>query len=154
MHRKVLLEDRCVLCEESESLGHILWGCHIAREAWNETSLKLDSPSQSPKEFIDVVWLLMETLGEKNWEEFAIMAWLLWNNRNYVRHGGSCKSGMSIAWEARKYETEVRDSLPIQGKATPTTSWTKSWVPPLPGKYKVNIDAAVFKDQGCCGLVL
>ena len=54
----------------------------------------------------------METSGEKNWEEFAIMAWLLWNNRNYVRHEGSYKSGKSIAWEARKYETEVRESLP------------------------------------------
>ncbi|KAL0016440.1 hypothetical protein SO802_003509 [Lithocarpus litseifolius] len=146
------LKDRCDLCEESESSGHILWGCHIAREAWNEKSLKLDCPSRSPREFIEVVWWLMETPGEKNWEEFAIMAWLLWNNRNYVRHGGSCKSGKSIAWEASKYETEVRDSLPIQGKAAPTTSRTKHWVPPLPGKYKVNIDAAVFKEQGCCGV--
>ncbi|KAL0003137.1 hypothetical protein SO802_016918 [Lithocarpus litseifolius] len=129
---KMIWNLRCDLCEESESSGHILWGCHIAREAWNEKSLKLDCPSRSPKEFIEVVWLLMETPGEKNWEEFAIMAWLLWNNRNCVRHGGSCKSGKSIAWEASKYEAEVRDSLPIQGKAAPTTSRTKHWVPPLP----------------------
>ena len=152
MHCKVLLEDMCDLCEESESSSHILWGCHIAREAWNETSLKPDNPSQSLKEFIDVVWLLMETLGEKNWEEFAIMAWLLWNNRNCVRHGGSHKSGKSIAWEARKYETKVHDSLPTQGNVALTTSRTKCWVPPLPDKYKVNIDAAVFKEQACCGV--
>ena len=94
----------------------------------------------------------METSGEKNWEEFAIMAWLLWNNRNYVRHKGSYKSGKSIAWEARKYETEVRESLPTQGNVVPTTSRTKLCVPPLPGKYKVNIDAAMFKEQGCCGV--
>ncbi|KAK9994125.1 hypothetical protein SO802_023828 [Lithocarpus litseifolius] len=128
--------------EESEADGH---ESMVGGEA-------LDCPSRSPKEFIEVVWLLMETPGEKNWEEFAIMAWLLWNNRNCVRHGGSCKSGKSIAWEASKYEAEVRDSLPIQSKAAPTTSRTKHWIPPLPGKYKVNIDAVVFKEQGCCGV--
>lgn len=92
----------------------------------------------------------METLGEQNWEEFAIMAWLLWNNRNSVRHRGNGKSGKSIAWEAIKYETEVCDSLPIQGKASPTTSRKKHSVPPPPplSKYKFNIDAAVFNEHG------
>lgn len=55
MHRKVLMDDKCDLCGESKSSGHILWGCTIAREAWNKTKFKLDRPNRSPKEFIDVV---------------------------------------------------------------------------------------------------
>ena len=89
LNRKVQKEDKCDFCGESESAGHILWGCLIAKETWNATKLKLPNLSQLPKDFLDVVWLLMEEPGEKNWEGFAIMAWSLWTNRNLVRHGGA-----------------------------------------------------------------
>lgn len=92
----------------------------------------------------------METPGEKNWEEFAITTWGLWNNRNSVRHGGNYKRGKTIVWEARKYENEVRDSLPNQGSAAPPCPQRKHQIPPPLGEYKVNIDAAVFKEQSCC----
>ena len=89
LNRKVQKEDNCDFCGESESAGHILRGCLIAKETWNATKLKLPNLSQLPKDFLDVVWLLMEEPGEKNWEGFAIMAWSLWTNRNLVRHGGA-----------------------------------------------------------------
>lgn len=76
----------------------------------------------------------------------------LWNNRNFVRHGGNCKRGKTIVWEVRKYENEARDSLSNQGSAAPPTLQTKHQIPPPPGKYKVNVDAAMFKEQGCCGI--
>ncbi|XP_023915574.1 uncharacterized protein LOC112027137 [Quercus suber] len=104
-------------------------------------------------DFLDVVWLLMEAPGEKNWEGFAIMAWsLLWNNRNSAWHGGVCKRGKTIAGEAQKYEDEVRASMPVQRNGTPPAPRIKQWTPPPRGKYKINTDAAVFQDLGCCGV--
>ena len=77
MHRKVVKEDKCDLCGECESLGHILWGCKVAKEAWSETSSKLDRLNRPLKDFLNVVWLLMASSSEKDWVKFAITAWLL-----------------------------------------------------------------------------
>ena len=59
--------------------------------------------NRPPKDFLDVVWLLMASSREKDWEKFAITTWLLWNNRNSVRFGGKCKNGKTIEGEARTY---------------------------------------------------
>lgn len=75
----------------------------IAKETWVETKFRLDNLIQPPKDFLDVVWLLMESLGEKNWEGFSITAWSLWNHRNLVWHGGFCKQEKTIVGEAQKY---------------------------------------------------
>ena len=103
MHRKVVKEDKCDLCGECESSGHILWGCKVAKEAWSETSFKLDRLDRPPKDFLDVVWLLMASSSEKDWVKFVVTAWLLWNNRNSVRFGDKCKNGKTIDGEARIY---------------------------------------------------
>ena len=50
-----------------------------------------------------MVWLLMASSGEKDWEKFAVTAWLLWNNRNAVRFGGKCKNGKTFEGEVRNY---------------------------------------------------
>ena len=93
LHRKVLTEDFCDFCGESETSGHALWGCVIAKETWAETKFRIDKLIHPPKEFLDVVWLLLESPGDMNWEAFAITAWDLWNNRNAVQHGEVCKRG-------------------------------------------------------------
>ena len=152
MHRKVLTEDKCDFCGDSESSGHILWGCMIAKETWNETKFKIDNLIQPLNNFLDMVWLLMETPKEKNWKVFAIMAWSLWNNKNLAHHGGVCKWWKTIAWEAKKYVDEMRASIPIHNKGILLGPMIKHWDPPPQGKDKVNIDVAVFKEQGCCGI--
>ncbi|XP_050259013.1 uncharacterized protein LOC126704013 [Quercus robur] len=142
----------CDLCGECESSGHILWGCKVAKEAWSETSFKLDRLDCPPKEFLDVVWLLMASSGEKDWEKFAVTVWLLWNNRNAVRFGGKCKNGKTIEGEARIYMEEFRAACLNVGQKTQPATRVKHWTPPTQGKYKVNVDAVVFKEQRCCGL--
>ena len=52
----------------------------------------------------------------------------------------------------KKYEDKVRASIPIHYKGTPPGPMIKHWALPPQGKYKVNIDAAVFKEQGYCGI--
>ena len=60
----------------------------------------------------------MASSGEKDWEKFAVMAWLLWNNRNAVRFGGKCKNGKTIEGEARIYLEEFRAACLNMGQKT------------------------------------
>ena len=127
-YRKVILEDNCDLCGEYESSGHILWGCRVAREAWSESKLRIGNLDRPPMDFIDVVWLLMTSAGEMDWEKFAVTAWLLWNNRNSVRFRGTCKSGKTIEREARMYVKEYRVAWLTEGHSG-------SSLDPSPSRY-------------------
>ena len=152
MHRKVVKEDKCDLCGECESSGHILWGCKVTKETWSETSFKLDRLDRPPKDFLNVVWLLMASSGEKDWEKFAVTAWLLWNNRNSVRFGGKCKNGKTFEGEARNYVEDFRAACLTECQKAQPAPRVKHWTPPPQGMYKVNVDVVVFMEQRCCGI--
>ena len=79
------------------------------------------------------------------------MAWGMWNNRNTIRHGGVCKRGKTIEREAQKYELEVCTSIPVSCIGASFAPRLKRWSLPPKGKYKVNTDATIFNDLGCCG---
>ena len=99
---------------------------------------------------MDVVWALREKKVELDWVSFAITAWLIWNNRNSFKHEGKCKDAKRIAKEARELVKEVQESQnPISQRMA---SGCNQWRPPTKGRYKVNVDGAVFAKVGCCGV--
>ena len=100
-------EDGCDICGESETSGHCLWSCILAKETWRGLGFNIDCFVPPPVEFLDVFWQLLESQGDKDWEFFAIVAWCLWNNRNSFRHGGVSKQGKTIKADARRYWEEV-----------------------------------------------
>ena len=65
MCRKIIMEDCCDFCGESESSGHILWSCTIAKETWKEVGINCSILSQTPTEFLDV-WFMKNTEGEND----------------------------------------------------------------------------------------
>ena len=79
------------------------------------------------------------------------MAWCLWNNRNSFQHGGVSKQGKTIKADARRYWEEVRTAVPPKVQVLRPLLYHKHWFPPPQDWYKVNVDAAVFKEQGTCG---
>ena len=87
---------------------------------------------------------------EIDWELFAITAWSLWSNRNSVCHGGKSKAADVIAQEVTAYTKEVRQHNKVQSR--PSHSARQTWTPPRRGHYKVNVDGAVYKELGCCGV--
>ena len=71
-----------------ESSGHALWDCVVAAEAWKEVGINLPNLKQPMKNFVDVVWSFKERDGVSDWELFAIIAWMVWNNHNVFKHEG------------------------------------------------------------------
>ncbi|XP_023927441.1 uncharacterized protein LOC112038812 [Quercus suber] len=138
------------MCGGCESSTHILWNCKFAKEVWKEAELGLLMLNHPTRDFVDVVWALKERRVDLDWDLFAITAWLIWNNRNSFKHEGKCKEEMRIAKEAHELRKEVQESQnsSSQGMA----SGYNQWRPLTKGRYKVNVDGAVFAKMGCCGV--
>ena len=58
-------DDCCDFCKESETSSHCLWSCIIVKDTWKGLGFNIDN-SVPPKEFLDVFWLLLESLGDKD----------------------------------------------------------------------------------------
>ena len=99
---------------------------------------------------LDLLWLVMDAKPVQDLEAFATTTWFLWNNRNSVRHGGQCKSAIKILEDSKQYLKEFRGVFELPLPRQPHS--LKSWSPLQIGWYKVNIDEAVFKDIGHCGI--
>lgn len=78
-------------------------------EVWKEAELGLPVPNQPIRDFVDVVWALKERKVDLDWDLFAIMAWLIWNNRNSFKYEGKCKEARRIAKEARDLGQEMQE---------------------------------------------
>ncbi|KAL0011807.1 hypothetical protein SO802_006915 [Lithocarpus litseifolius] len=74
------------------------------------------------------------------------------DEKNTVRHGGASKQGKTIAEEARRYREEVRTTVLPKCQLPKPLGNHKHWSPPPQDWYKVNVDAAVFKENGTCGI--
>ena len=106
--RKVSINDHCGFCGDCESLGHILWDCKVSVEVWREMDIGLPRLNQPTRDFMDVVWVVMERKGGTDWVLFAITAWQIWNNTNKLEHEGRCKEPRRIAREVRDFGLEIQ----------------------------------------------
>ena len=81
--------------------------------------------------FLDLLWLVMDAKPVQDLEAFATTTWFLWYNRNFVKHGGQCKSAFKILEDSKQYLEEFRgiSELPFPRQPHPL----KSWSPPQIG---------------------
>ena len=68
------LEDCCVVCGLSETSGHTLRGYEFAKTIWSATKIKLPWLPDPLRDFIDLVWMVMESHSNIDWVKFAVIA--------------------------------------------------------------------------------
>ena len=136
------------MCGQSETSGHILWGCQYAKAVWSGTKIKLQWPQDPLNDFIDIVWETMNSHPQVDWTMFAMTAWSLWNNRNSVIHEGKCKGNGVLIRSVADYVDEIKQEKQPQLWQPPKT--TRPWSPPRQDWYKINTDVVVFREIGCC----
>nr|XP_023925843.1 uncharacterized protein LOC112037261 [Quercus suber] len=142
--------DDCVLCGKVESSGYTLWDCWLAKTVWKESKLPLPKFSNPHCDFIDLVWKFWEDRKGLDWKHLATTAWCIWKNRNVAKFERKCKQAKTIVLEAKALVKEFNTQNVVPRQIAPPR--TVRWTPPCEGWYKVNVDRAVFKELGSCGI--
>ena len=102
-------------------------------------------------DFLQLFEALVDRLSTPEMELFLVQAWLIWNQRNVMVHGGQMKNSGWLTKRAAKLLEEYKKAqatLKISC-ATPGSSY---WKPPLQDVYKLNFDAAVLLNLNCSGV--
>lgn len=94
-------------------MGHVLWGCPKAKEAYECSKLVSSSTDQANLSFQDVMWKLLmnEDVGEDHVTQVVTIAWAQWHIRNEVRFGGGRKLGQQIFRWASDHLKEYRAAM-------------------------------------------
>lgn len=91
LKRKFIQEELCEGCNEApETVGHALWSCPKAKEAWDCSKLVISWHEGANQSFQDFMWELLIN-GDARDDQVALavtIAWALWHNRNEMRYGG------------------------------------------------------------------
>ena len=149
--RKILDDDRCHCCKRfAETAIHAVWVCGAAQDVWAGSITPLQKWSTNYHDFRSLFESLMERLSKAELEFFLVQAWLIWNQRNAVIHGGQLREPGWLNRRAEEFLAEYRKSQVV---LTPLNGLFGScmWRAPPSEEFKMNFDVAVFSDQHCSG---
>ena len=148
--RKIPLDVECDICGGVETAGHVFWSYELAVAVWQMANLKAPGLTTNPPNFLDLFWCVKEAKPSQDLEAFATFAWSLWNNRNAVRHGEAGITALQIFEASHAFLNEFQACCVLPHPPLP--HGPSLWRPPHLDCYKVNVDGAVFKDRGHCGI--
>ena len=153
MKRHITTDDKCDECgKEFESICHLFWFCDKAKEVWANTKLVFPFQIGQTWSFVDVVWQIVrcDSVSPSLLEKVAAICWGVWKNRCEVRHGGHHRSSSDIARSSLVLleEFQVANEL----SASPIAKDNIKWSPPALGRYKLNVDGAVFSQFKATGM--
>ncbi|KAL0010846.1 hypothetical protein SO802_005954 [Lithocarpus litseifolius] len=157
--KRVLLDELCPVCSrDQESTIHALWECEAAQDIWHGSARALQKCGTGQTDFITLLEYLLDRMEKTEVELMIVQAWLIWNQRNRVVHGGKF---MDPGWlnkravELLEEYQRSQDSLhadAVQGTTRQVTQNVgTSWQPPPQSVYKLNYDAAMFIDNASSG---
>ena len=149
--RKILENVMCHCCKRfAETALHAMWDCGAAQDVWAGSITSLQKWSTSCHDFRGLFEALMDRLQKEKLEIFLVQAWLIWNQRNTVIHGGHLREPGWLNKRAEEFLEEYRKAQPV---LTPSNESSGSciWRAPPAKEFKLNFDATVFYNQHCSG---
>ena len=65
-------------------------------------------------EFLNLVWEVVDSCTNVKWVLFTVTTWSLWNNRNFVIHGGNSKGKEGLINSVVGYVEEIKSEKTTQ----------------------------------------
>ena len=93
---------------------------------------------------------LMARLTIEELELFLVQAWIIWNQRNTLIHGKRMQAPGVLNKRAEDYLDEFRHAQLCLVTREPSL-FPIRWRPPPLNRFKLNFDAAIFKDEDASG---
>ena len=91
--RRIILDNVCQGYKRSlESVVHAIWECCVAHDVWARSFISLQKCSNDQHYIIQLFENLLERLSTGEFELFLVQAWIIWNQRNTVVHGGQLRT--------------------------------------------------------------
>ena len=79
----------CPICMRFPKLAiHALWECEVAKDVWAGSLKILQKGVSGLADFLHVMKCLLDWIELHDMEEVLVQAWQIWNQRNWVVHGG------------------------------------------------------------------
>ncbi|XP_075670050.1 uncharacterized protein LOC142639797 [Castanea sativa] len=82
---------------------HAIWECGIAQDVWVGCAISLQKCIFGFHDVVALFEYLMDRLSTSEFEVFLVHAWLLWNQRNVVAHGGQIRDPKLLNQRAVEY---------------------------------------------------
>ena len=81
--RKIKVDPQCeVCCQKTESTGHLLWECPLARNVWALCRGKIQKCSNDAQDFFALFQMQADRLTKMELDRWATISWAIWNARN------------------------------------------------------------------------
>ena len=147
----IIADNWCEACKtEPETEIHALWNCAVAQDIWASCSTRLQKCHVGLKDMMQLWEQLTVRLTIDEFELFLVQAWLIWNQRNALIHGIQLQEPGILNRRAEDYLAEFRLAH-SRLVTSPPSSNLISWRPPPPNRFKLNFDAAMFKEVDASG---
>ncbi|CAJ2653028.1 unnamed protein product [Trifolium pratense] len=150
--RRVTCPLLCPLCEQSnEDDWHILFNCNDSLQARQAAGLEqvIAARMQQYHTTQDVIKSICHDMDRDTAGLFAVLLWVLWNNRNDKVWNGSTEAGRSLGLKARQLWCEwysVQTQWQQRPGAEQQQQQVLTWQKPPTGWYKCNADAGFYNE--------
>ena len=144
--KQIIADNRCEACKtEPKTEIHALWNCGVVQDIWAGCSVRLQKCHVGLEDMMQLWEELTVRLTIDEFELFLVQTWLIWNQRNALIHGKQMQEPGILNRRAEDYLAEFRFAH-SRLVTSPPSSNPISWRPPLPNRFKLNFDAAMFKE--------
>ena len=122
--RRIIDDAMCsISLRFPESVVHALWECDVARDVWVGSLKILQKGGSGMVDMVQLMEYLLVRVESQDMEVVLIQAWLIWNQRNKVVHGGKFHNSGWLNNRAREFLEEfwiTSDLMELAQERQPT----------------------------------
>ncbi|KAL5808022.1 hypothetical protein ACOSQ3_028713 [Xanthoceras sorbifolium] len=144
--RKIVVDPCCSRCGDApESSAHALFWCSSVRPIWESTVFWDVLNLQRYISCFDLILWVFVRAKAAEFEEFCMILWGVWSERNAVFHSKSPRVSADLVSWSLSLLREFQGTQKVFGSPPPAPRLfcSSSWSPPPAGSLKLNTDAAV-----------
>ena len=155
VRRQVLQEDKCEFCQRcSETIIHALWDCGATQDVWAGSVARIQKSGGKFDDFMQLFQVMMAKLSMEELETFLVQSWLIWHRRNMVLFGSKMQHPGQLNQRVTDLLREYREAQSSLAIPLVRPSSLQNWKPPAGQLFKLNFDAAIFKNGSGVGAVI